>query len=138
MTPQRLRAVAIVAAAVAVVGSSVAVAVAQAPPPGIRRIDLQRHDLGVPGREVVQVRVELDAGVEFGRHSHPGEEIVNVLEGSLEYRIDGKPPVTLEAGGVLFIPAGAIHAAKNVGNGSAAELATYIVEKGKPLVVMAR
>ena len=138
MTPQRLRSVAIVAAAVAVVGSSVAVAVAQAPPPGIRRIDLQRHDLGVPGREVVQVRVELDAGVEFGRHSHPGEEIVNVLEGSLEYRIDGKPPVTLEAGGVLFIPAGAIHAAKNVGNGSAAEFATYIVEKGKPLVVMAR
>jgi quercetin dioxygenase-like cupin family protein len=138
MIAQRLRAAAIVSAAVAVVGSSVAVAMVQVPPSGIRRIDLQRHDLGVPGREVVQVRVELDAGVEFGRHSHPGEEIVNVLEGSLEYRIDGKPPVTLEAGGVLFIPAGTIHAAKNVGNGNAAELATYIVEKGKPLVVMAR
>jgi quercetin dioxygenase-like cupin family protein len=105
---------------------------------GIRRIDLQRHDLGMPGREVVQVRVELDPGVAFGRHSHPGEEIVNVLEGSLEYAIDGKPPVTLETGEVLFIPAGTIHAAKNVGKTDAAELATYIVEKGKPLVVMAR
>jgi quercetin dioxygenase-like cupin family protein len=134
----RARAVAIVVAATVVVGSAVAASVAQAPPPGIRRIDLQRHDLGVPGREVVQVRVELDAGVEFGRHSHPGEEIVNVLEGSLQYQIDGKPPVTLEAGGVLFIPAGTVHAAKNVGTGNGVELATYIVEKGKPLVVMAR
>ena len=134
----RARAVAIIVAATVVVGSAVAASVAQAPPPGIRRIELQRHDLGVPGREVVQVRVELDAGVEFGRHSHPGEEIVNVLEGSLQYQFDGKPPVTLEAGGVLFIPAGIVHAAKNVGSGNGVELATYIVEKGKPLVVMAR
>ena len=134
----RARAVTIIATATVVASIAVAVCVEQAPQPGIRRIDLQRHDLGVPGREVVQVRVELDAGVEFGRHSHPGEEIVNVLEGSLQYQIDGKPPVTLEAGGVLFIPAGTVHAAKNVGRGNGVELATYIVEKGKPLVVMAR
>jgi quercetin dioxygenase-like cupin family protein len=43
--------------------------------------------------------------------------------------------VTLHAGEVLFVPAGAIHAAKNVGGSNAAELATYVVEKGKPLVV---
>lgn len=102
--------------------------------PGVRRTELQRHDLGIPGREMVQVRVELDPGVAFGRHRHPGEEIVNVLEGSLEYEVEGRPPVTLRAGDVLFIPAGTIHAAKNVGTGNGAELATYIVEKGKPLV----
>ena len=50
--------------------------------------------------------------------------------------MDGKPPVTLKAGGVLFIPAGTIHSAKNVGSGNGAELATYLVEKGKPLVMM--
>jgi quercetin dioxygenase-like cupin family protein len=76
--------------------------------------------------------------VEFGKHSHPGEEIAYVLEGSLEYQVEGKPPVTLKAGEVLFIPAGTIHAAKNVGSGNGAELATYIVEKGKPLVVMVK
>jgi quercetin dioxygenase-like cupin family protein len=103
---------------------------------GIRRTDLQRHDLGVPGREVVQVRVELGPGVAFGKHWHPGEEIVYVLEGSLEYQVEGKPSVTLTAGDVLFIPARAIHVAKNVGSGNGAELATYIVEKGEPLVVM--
>jgi len=44
--------------------------------------------------------------------------------------------VTLEAGEVLFIPAGVVHAAKNVGSSNGAELATYIVEKGKSLVVL--
>lgn len=105
---------------------------------GIKRTDLQRHDLSVPGREVVQVRVDFDPGAAFGKHSHPGEEIVNVLEGTLEYQIEGKPPVTLKAGEVLFIPAGAVHSARNVGIVNGAELATYIVEKGKPLLVLAK
>ncbi|MEX2124884.1 MAG: cupin domain-containing protein [Woeseia sp.] len=105
---------------------------------GTRRTELQQHDLGVPGHQVIQVRVELDPGVTFGKHWHPGEEIVYVLEGSLEYQLEGKPPVTLQAGDVLFIPARTIHAARNVGENSGAELATYIVEKDKPLVVMVR
>jgi quercetin dioxygenase-like cupin family protein len=71
-------------------------------------------------------------------HKHPGEEIVYAIEGLLEYRLEGKPPVTLKAGEVLFIPAGTIHAAKNVGSGNGAELATYIVEKGKPLVELVK
>ncbi|HWM28995.1 MAG TPA: cupin domain-containing protein [Woeseiaceae bacterium] len=103
---------------------------------GTRRTELQQHDLGVPGHQVIQVRVELDPGVTFGKHWHPGEEIVYVLEGSLEYQLEGKPPVTLQAGDVLFIPARTIHAARNVGQNSGTELATYIVEKDKPLVVM--
>ena len=117
-----------------VVASSVAPQLAAAQP-GITRTDLQRHDLGVPGREVIQVRVDIAPGVAFGKHSHPGEEIVYVIEGALVYEVEGKPPVTLRAGEVLFIPAGAIHAAKNVGRINGAELATYIVEKGTPLVV---
>jgi quercetin dioxygenase-like cupin family protein len=106
--------------------------------PGITRTDLQRHDLSVPGREVVQVRVDFAPGVAFPRHSHPGEEIVYAIEGVMEYQLEGKPPATLKAGEVLFIPAGAIHSVKNIGKGNAAELATYIVEKGKPLVVLAK
>ena len=67
---------------------------------GIGRTDLQRHDLSVSGREVVQVRVDFAPGAAFGEHSHPGEEIVYVIEGSLEYRVEGRAPVTIEAGGV--------------------------------------
>jgi quercetin dioxygenase-like cupin family protein len=41
-------------------------------------------------------------------------------------------------GDVLFVPAGAVHSAKNIGSGNGAELATYVVEKGKPLLVLAK
>jgi quercetin dioxygenase-like cupin family protein len=101
----------ILAAAVLIVGSALALHVARAQQPGITRTDLQRHDLGVPGREVVQVRVDFAPGVGFPKHSHPGEEIVYVIEGLLEYEVEGKPPVMLKAGEVLFIPAGTVHAA---------------------------
>jgi quercetin dioxygenase-like cupin family protein len=106
-------------------------------PPGVTRTELQRHDLGMTGREAIQVRIELAPGVAFPDHSHPGEEIIYVLEGRFEYRLEGRPAI-VEAGGVLFIPAGAVHSARNAGSGNAAELATYIVEKGRPLVVPAR
>jgi quercetin dioxygenase-like cupin family protein len=133
MKPTRTMAVALL-----IVASGLVLQVAPAQQPGVKRTDLQRHDLSVPGREVIQVRVDLDPGVAFPRHRHPGEEIIYVLEGSLEYEVEGKPPITLKAGDVLFIPAGTIHAAKNVGSGNGAELATYIVEKGKPLVELVK
>ncbi len=133
-----MRTTRIITVAVLIVGSGLALHVARAQQPGIKRTDLQRHDLSVPGREVIQVRVELDPGVAFPKHTHPGEEIIYVLEGALEYEVDGKPPVTLKAGDVLFIPAGTIHSAKNVGRSKGSELATYVVEKGKPLVVLVK
>lgn len=105
---------------------------------GIKRTDLQREDLSASGREVVQVRVDFAPGAIAPEHSHPGEEIVYAIEGEMEYRVEGRAPITLTAGDVLFIPAGAIHGVTNVGHGNAAELATYIVEKGKPLVVYAK
>ena len=102
--------------------------------PGTRRTDLQRHDLSAAGREVIQVRVDFDAGYVAPRHTHFGEEIIYVIEGTLEYQIGDKPPATVRSGDVLFVPSGTIHTVKNVGNGNGAELATYIVEKGKPLI----
>ena len=128
----------VLAVALLIAGSGLALDAARAQQPGVTRTDLQRHDLSVPGREVDPGARRFRPGVTSPRHSHPGEEIVYVIEGLLEYQLEGKPPVTLKAGDVLFIPAGTIHAAKNVGSGNAAELATYIVEKGKPLVSWVR
>ena len=128
----------VMAMATLIAGSALAPHAAQAQQAGIKRTDLQRHDLSVPGREAVQVRVDIDPGVAFGKHTHPGEEIIYVIEGTLEYEIEGKPPVTLKAGDVLFIPAGTIHSAKNPGSGIGSELATYIVEKGKPLLTLVK
>ena len=131
-----MKAARVTAMAALIAGSALALNAAQAQTPGVKRTDLQRHDLSVAGHEAVQVRVDLAPGVAFGKHTHPGEEIIYVLEGTFEYEVEGKPPVTLKAGEVLFIPAGTIHAAKNVGSGNGAELATYVVEKGRPLLVL--
>jgi quercetin dioxygenase-like cupin family protein len=133
-----VKATIIMGVAMLIVGSGLAPEVAHAQQTGTKRTDLQRHDLSARGREVVQVRVDFDPGYVSPKHTHPGEEIVYVLEGTLEYRVQGKPPVTLKAGDVLFIPARTIHAAKNVGSGNGAELATYIVEKGKPLITLVK
>ena len=125
------------AAAVAVllfssIGAATSPAFAEEP---LRRTDLIKNQIDVPGHEVVQVRVDFLPGVLAARHSHPGEEIAYVIEGTLEYTLDGRTPVTLIAGQSLFIPTGVVHSARNVGAGEASELATYIVEDGKTLVV---
>ena len=89
---------------------------------GIWRTDLQRHDLSVPGREVTQNRVDIGPEAPFVRHKHPGEEIIYVLEGSLEYHLEGQEPTTLNPGVVLLVLAETVHAVKDVGSGTASEL----------------
>ncbi len=132
MKTAQMMAVAVLAA------SGMVMQMVQAQQPGTKRTDLQRHDLSIPGREAIQVRVDIAPGEVAPRHRHPGEEIIYVLEGTLEYEVDGKPPVTLKAGDVLFIPYGTVHSARNPGSVNAAELATYVVEKGKPLLGLAK
>jgi quercetin dioxygenase-like cupin family protein len=125
------------AAAVLFALSGLALYAAHAQQAGTKRTDLQRHDLSAPGREVIQVRVDFDPGYVAPRHTHPGEEIIYVLEGTLEYEIGGKA-TTVKPGDVLFVPAGVVHTAKNIGSGNGAELATYVVEKGKPLITLVK
>ena len=125
----------IIAAAALIIAGALAPHVALAQWDGIKRTDLQRSDLSFPGREVIQVLVEFAPGVAAPRHSHPGEELAYVIEGVFLYELDGRAPITLKPGESLFIPAGTPHAVKNIGGGRALELATYIVEKGKPLLI---
>ncbi|AXC15441.1 hypothetical protein ACPOL_6197 [Acidisarcina polymorpha] len=107
------------------------------PPAGLTRTDLSRHDLSIEGREVIQTRVDFAPGAVAPWHSHPGEEVIYVPEGTLEFQLQGEKPVLLEAGNVLFVPAGKLHMARNPGTARGVELATYIVEKGKPLLIRA-
>lgn len=106
-------------------------------PPGVTRTDLQQHDLSIAGRETVQARIDIAPGAVAPWHRHPGEEVIYIIEGTLEYQLEGQPPVTVTAGQVLFIPAGVAHMARNRTATNGAELATYIVKKGKPLLVPA-
>lgn len=125
------------AAIVAVLIASGTVAATIQGQQGVRRTDLQRHDLSIANRETVQARIDISPGETAPWHRHPGEEVIYVIEGTLEYQLEGQSPATFKAGEVLFVPAGVAHKAHNPGTTNGAELATYIVEKGKPLVTPA-
>lgn len=105
--------------------------------PSFKRTVLKQADLSVPGREVITAAVEFLPGGTPGRHSHPGEEVGYVIDGTLKVEQDGTPPVTVNAGEAFIIPAGTIHNATNVSAQNAHIVATYIVEKGKPMATPA-
>ncbi len=117
--------------AVAALGASIGALNAQQP--GFTRTVLQDQDLSAQGRHAVVARAEFVPGGAAGKHTHPGEELSYVVEGTLQLLVEGKPPVTLKKGEVFFVPAGVIHDGKNIGKGKAVVLATYVVEKGKPV-----
>lgn len=106
----------------------------QADAHGIGRTELVRHAFD-GNRDAIQVRVDFGPHAAFPRHTHPGVEIAHVLAGTIEYALDGKT-VVLKTGESLYIPEGVAHSARNVGAGNAAELATYLVARDKPAVVI--
>ena len=129
-----MKTAAIIVVAVAVASLAAGVRAQQA---GFKRTVLQQVDISAPGREVVTAVAEFQPGASPGRHTHAGEEVGYVIEGSVVLEQEGKPNRTLHAGEAFLIPAGAVHNATNSGAGVAKLVATYIVEKGKPLATPA-
>jgi quercetin dioxygenase-like cupin family protein len=119
-----------IVAGTALVGVIAAVAAQQAT---FKRTILQQVEISVPGREVVTAVAEIPPGVAAGRHTHPGEEVGYMLEGTVVIEVEGKPAVEMGPGKAFVIPSGAVHNATNHGSTLARVLATYVVEKGKPV-----
>jgi quercetin dioxygenase-like cupin family protein len=109
---------------------------AAAQAPAIKRTLLQRIDVG-DNREAILGLAEIPAGGAAGRHTHPGVEFGYVVEGSASLEVEGETPKLLKAGDSYTIPMGKIHDAKTVGDKPVKVLATYVVEKGKPLATPA-
>jgi len=107
-------------------------AVAFAQDAGIKRTMLDRMDVPA-GYEAVLGSAELAGGATLARHFHHGTEFGYMVEGEAELRIDGEPPRIMRAGDFYRIDAGKVHEVRNAGSGAAKALATWIVEKGKPL-----
>ena len=117
----------------AVIALTMAIGLAAQAPAPFKRTVLQQADLSAPGREVVQALAEFQPAGATGRHTHPGEEISYVLSGPIVLEIDGKPAKTLQTGDSFLIPAGVIHSARNSSTGISKVVATYVIEKGKPV-----
>ena len=102
----------------------------------IKRTPLQKFDVPGTSYETVIGMAEIAPSVNIGRHTHPGPESGFMLEGDMVLLVDGQPPLPLKAGESYKIPSGAVHDAKT-GAAGAKVLATYVVEKGKPLATPA-
>ena len=100
---------------------------------GLQRTEIQRHDLSIPGRVIVQVRTEIPVGVSSGWHTHPGEEVGYIVEGSVQMEIKDRPTLQLRAGDGFLIPPGVPHNALDLGPGPGQMLSTYIVDPEQPL-----
>jgi len=121
----------------------IAIAAAQQQPPAmtqqtatIKRTPLQKFDVPGTNYETVIGLAEIVPDVTIGRHTHPGPESGFMLEGELVLMVAGQPDKTVKAGESYQVPAGAVHDAKT-GPKGAKVIATYVVEKGKPLATPA-
>jgi quercetin dioxygenase-like cupin family protein len=103
----------------------------------LKRTEIQRGPLSIPGREMVQVRTEIPCGVASGWHTHPGEEIGYIIAGTVRMEIRDQPTLTLHLGSGFLIPPRVPHNATDLGPDTGQMLSTYIVETGQPVATFA-
>jgi quercetin dioxygenase-like cupin family protein len=84
-------------------------------------------------REATVMALEFAPGAAMPRHTHPGDEYATVIEGTLEIRQAGQEPRRVSAGQSFHNPRGIVHEARNVGDGFARLVITFVVEKNLPL-----
>jgi len=95
---------------------------------------LRKPASGIEGKEVVVFLADLPPGAVAGRHSHPGDEAIYMLQGALVFEPDGEQAFELKAGQITFNPAKHIHKARNASSSEPAKvLNCMLAEKGQPL-----
>ena len=117
--------------AATIVGTSLPLNAAEGP--AVKRTVLMQQDLAIPGYATALVQVDFPVGSREGRHTHPGSVMVHVEEGAVTLFYEGKPMTTYKAGETFFVEAGKVHEGINNGNAPAKAIASFVVEKGKPI-----
>jgi quercetin dioxygenase-like cupin family protein len=108
---------------------------ADAPPAPQINVTLHNEPVsGVSDREAFMATIVFPPGATTGRHVHPGDEFATVLEGELQLNVEGQPPRIVKAGDSYHNLQGVVHETKNLGTVPARTVATFVIEKGKPLV----
>jgi quercetin dioxygenase-like cupin family protein len=101
--------------------------------PTVTRKVLLQQDLNIPGYSAALVSVEVPVGGREGKHTHPGTLMVYVQEGTFTLEYEGKPTKTYKPGESFSVEPGKIHEGINTGSTPVRAIATFVVEKGKPL-----
>ncbi len=86
-----------------------------------------------PQQQVVFTEHDIAKGESTGLHTHFGVEMAYVLKGTLRITILDQAPLLVHTGDSFRIEREVPHEARNIGDGPAALLITYVVDKGKPL-----
>jgi quercetin dioxygenase-like cupin family protein len=109
-----------------------------------RTVILKKPLEGDPKKEVTVFVAEFQPGARTGRHYHPGQEFIYVLEGEGRIEEAGKPAVDLKPGmGVYFQSDPAkptyVHEGINTSKTKPLKLVTTLItEKGQPLAIPAK
>ena len=127
----------IVGIAIGIMGTHVLNAqYAQQQEPVKRKVLLQTDLADIAGKEATLALAEYAPGASSGKHYHPRHVLIYVLEGSAINEPEGKPPVTLKQGDVLYEPLKLVHNWKNASTTAPFKLLSCgIGEKGQPRVV---
>jgi quercetin dioxygenase-like cupin family protein len=88
----------------------------------------------MPGYVTLSVEVEIEPGAFIPRHTHPGIETSYLLEGGLDFSVQGQPNRPVKAGDVIQVPPGVPHAGVKNGDKITRLAITFVVEKDKPLL----
>jgi len=124
---------------VAIGAVGVSYVAAQDKPPSVTRTELLRKSIsGIEGKEGVMFVADVPPGAVAGRHFHPGDELIYVLQGTMVFEPHGEQPFQLKAGEATFNPAKHIHNARNASSTEPAKvLNCMLAEAGQPLAVAA-
>lgn len=106
--------------------------------PAVERKVLLQQDVSIPGYQNVLVAVMIPAGGREGRHTHPGTAVVHVLDGVLTLDHDGRATTSYKAGETFYVDADKVHEGINKGSAPVRAIASFVVEKGKPLTTQAK
>jgi quercetin dioxygenase-like cupin family protein len=108
--------------------------VALAQTQGVKRTVLQRADVvGPEAKECVFGMADIEPGQSVGKHIHHGFEVGFVAQGELDLMVEGEEVRHLKAGDSYRVEVRRPHDARNVGSTPVRVVASWVVEKGKPL-----
>jgi quercetin dioxygenase-like cupin family protein len=85
-------------------------------------------------REMVLIAVSIQPAGAVPMHTHPGDCVGSVIEGTVELLVEGQAPRRVAAGEAYSNLRGTIHGFRNVGDTQAKLLNSLVVDKGAPRV----
>jgi quercetin dioxygenase-like cupin family protein len=99
----------------------------------ITRTELQKVEAPDANHVVASYLVTIAPHGVVPRHTHPGVEMGYLLSGGGTVSVQGAPDRTVKPGDSWAFPAGVPHSLHNTGSKPEKLIATYVVEKDRPL-----